>query len=200
MDKNQESYNKISKQWDAYRKKTPVNPCIEKFVRYLNPASAVLDIGCGTGYPIAAYLTQRGFAVTGIDFCENMIAKAKALQLPDAEFLLQDFLEFESKKKYDGVVAFDSLWHIPKESQAKIYQKISSLMNVGGYLLFTHGKSDGNVRGKMFGETFYYSALDGKEVGRILAENGFETLWWVEDYKEETGGERDLLVLSQKIS
>lgn len=44
-----------------------INQCIVDFANNLSPNSRVLDIGCGTGYPIALYLSKQGFQVTGID-------------------------------------------------------------------------------------------------------------------------------------
>jgi 2-polyprenyl-3-methyl-5-hydroxy-6-metoxy-1,4-benzoquinol methylase len=35
--------------------------------------SAILDVGCGGGIPIAKYLVEKGFRVTGIDSSEKMI-------------------------------------------------------------------------------------------------------------------------------
>ena len=40
---------------------------LTRFANLLAPGSAVLDIGCGSGEPIARYLIEKGFAVTGVD-------------------------------------------------------------------------------------------------------------------------------------
>lgn len=200
MDINRNSYNRICEQWHDFRRKTIINQCAADFIKYLKPNSNILDIGCGTGYPIAAYLSEQGFKVTGIDISERMIEKAKELKLINATFFIKDILEFETAEKYDGVIAFDSLWYISHDKQAEIYRIVSSLMNVGGYFLFTHGKNNGTIMGKMFGEEFCYSALDAEDVFKILAKNGFGVISAVEDYEEETTGDRELLVIAQKIS
>ena len=200
MDINREAYNKICEQWNAFRSKTVINRCVEEFTKYLKPNSNILDIGCGTGYPIAAYLSGRGFRVTGIDVSEKMLEKAKELKLVNAEFFIKDIMEFETPGKYDGVIAFDSLWYISHDKQAEIYRIVSSLMNAGGYFLFTHGKNNGTVTGKMFDEEFCYSALDTEEVFKAMTDNGFCIISYVEDYKEETTGDRELLVIAQKTA
>ena len=41
-------------------------------------AKRVFDLGCGSGYPLAAML-DAGFDAVGIDFSENMVTEAKAL-------------------------------------------------------------------------------------------------------------------------
>ncbi len=198
MEINKESYNKIAKQWKEYRHKPPLNKCIVDFSQKIKPNGKVLDIGCGTGYLIAKYLSEQGFAVTGIDISENMIKEAVNLKLSNAKFYLCDFFEFIPTEKYDGIVAFDSFFHFPKEKQTEIYHMVSSWMNIGAYLLFTHGKQEGEVKGKMFGETFYYSALDTQNVHKLLTDSGFAIKISVEDYKE-VNSERDLLILAKKI-
>ena len=75
---------------------------------------------------------------------------------------------------------------------------IASVLEQGGKFIFTHGRTDGEVTGTMYGEKFYNSALDGEKVRRLLTENGFEILSFTEDYKEETTGNRDLLVIAEK--
>ena len=198
MNVNKESYNKICDTWDEYRRMRGVNPCIVDFANHLKTGAKMLDIGCGTGYPIADYLSEQGFFVTGIDISEKMIEKAKAYEIKNAEFFVEDILTFQSAEKYDGIIAFDSIWHIPAQQQQNIYRIIASLIEDGGYFLFTHGKSKGSVSGRMFGEEFHYSSLDAGRVRELLDENGFEIVRWEVDFKEETTGDRELLVVARK--
>ena len=199
MDIIKNAYNKICDQWDKTRKNSPVNKCIEDFAEYLKPGSKILDAGCGTGFPISAYLSNRGFSVTGIDISEKMIKKAKKLNLSDADFLVCDLLDFNTSEKYDAVIAFDSLWHISHERQEEIYCKVSSLLNNCGYFLFTHGKNNGEIFGSMFGQEFYYSALDKDTVLDLLIKNGFYIISCIENYEEKTTGDRELIIVAEKI-
>ena len=198
MNDIRDSYDKICEQWCDFRKNTKINRCVAEFSELLRPGSKVLDAGCGTGYPISAYLVEKGFAVTGIDISERMIEKARRLGLKSASFLVRDLLDFHPPEKYDAVIAFDSLWHVSHDRQKEIYAVVSSLMNIGGYFLFTHGDKDGSIVGEMFGERFYHSALDVEEVHAPLAACGFSVLSSVENYKEETTGDRGLLVIAKK--
>lgn len=193
------SYNQICNEWLAARSKMPINRCIADFTKLLKANGSVLDIGCGGGYPIDVYLEEKGFCVTGIDISDKMIEKANSLNLPNAEFIQQDLLSFSTEKKYDGIIAFDSLWHIEKEHQREIYKKLSSLAADRSYLLFTHGKQENITVGEMFGEKFYYAALDKKEVHLLLEANGFRVISSIEDYAEQTTGDRDLLIVAQKV-
>jgi cyclopropane fatty-acyl-phospholipid synthase-like methyltransferase len=198
MEINKESYNKIVEKWNEYRNKLPLNDCIIKFSKKLKANGKLLDIGCGTGYPIAKYFSDNGFFVTGIDISENMIKKAIDRKMINTHFYICDFFKFEPIEKYDGIIAFDSFFHFPKEKQTEIYEKISNWMNIGAYILFTHGKNGGEKNDYMFGESFYYSSLDKKEVHKILIKNNFKIELSLEDYKEERN-ERDLLIIAKKI-
>lgn len=193
-----DSYNKICKKWSEFRKNTSINQCIVDFANNLSPNSRVLDIGCGTGYPIALYLSKQGFQATGIDISEEMIKQAQKLNLHNATFLVEDILNFKTDKKYDAIIAFDSIWHIRYDKQECIYQIISSLLTSGGLFLFTHGKNDGEIISTMWKESFYHSALDLEKVHKLLKQNGFDILSSIEDYIEETTDDRELLIIAKK--
>ena len=131
MNPNAESYNRICDHWRDYRNGKPVDSCVAEFAKRLKPGAKVLDIGCGTGYPIAAHLSGIGCCVTGIDISERMIDCALGLNLPGAEFFVADLLQFRTDKRFDGVIAFDSIWHIPMEQQSQIYSLIGELIQTG---------------------------------------------------------------------
>jgi ubiquinone/menaquinone biosynthesis C-methylase UbiE len=61
---------------------------LERFLA-LAPEGAVLDVGCGTGEPISAYLATARRRVTGVDFSEAMLAIARA-RLPSQEWIAAD--------------------------------------------------------------------------------------------------------------
>ncbi len=192
-------YDEICPQWDEYRKKTSVNKCIADFSRRLKPNSSILDVGCGTGYPIDFFLSERGFRITGIDSSAKMIEKAASLKLKNTEYHVADLFGFRTEEKFDAIIAFDCLWHICHDNQKYIYGTIASLIKKGGYFIFTHGKKDGEIYGEMMGQTFYYSALDAEEVKKILISEGFEIISFTENYKERTTGDRELLVEAKKL-
>lgn len=192
-------YDEICPQWDEYRKKTSVNKCIADFSRRLKPNSSILDVGCGTGYPIDFFLSERGFRITGIDSSAKMIEKASSLKLKNTEYHVADLFGFRTEEKFDAIIAFDCLWHICHDNQKYIYGTIASLIKKGGYFIFTHGKKDGEIYGEMMGQTFYYSALDAEEVKKILISEGFEIISFTENYIERTTGDRELLVEARKL-
>lgn len=194
----EQSYDLISDDWQKFRNSTKINKCIVDFLEFITPNGKILDVGCGTGYPITQFLVERNFYVTGIDISQKMIDKANKLQLKNAYFIKKDILDYSTDILYDGIIAFDSIWHIEKDKQIEVYKKIANLMNYGAYFLFTHGNRNNETIGTMFNQKFYYSALNISELKVIFSEVGLKIISLVENYKEQSTGERDLLVITQK--
>lgn len=194
---NKMSYNKIVEEWNNARKDGSISSLLVEFANRLEVNDKVLDIGCGTGSPVTKYLSERHLFVTGIDISEEMIKKAESLNLKNTTFAVIDFFDYLPKEKFAGIIGFDSFFHFEKSKQKSIYKKVSSMLKQGGYLLFTHGKYNGEIIDTMFDEEFYYSSLEVSEVRKLLKEAGFEIIKLIEDYKENKDT-RELIVLSIK--
>jgi SAM-dependent methyltransferase len=67
---------------------------VDRLIALAVPGSRILDLGCGTGVPIARYLIDHGFRVTGVDSSAAMLALAKR-HCPGAELILMDMTELE---------------------------------------------------------------------------------------------------------
>lgn len=65
---------------------------------------SLLDVGCGYG-SLWQLIRERGQPLhyTGIDVCEPMVQYARHLN-PDAHWIVGDFMDLESNKKFDYVV------------------------------------------------------------------------------------------------
>ncbi|MGQ0642122.1 MAG: class I SAM-dependent methyltransferase [Gemmatimonadaceae bacterium] len=130
-----------------------------------------LDVGCGSGGRIIKALTDAGFDVVGLDVSEAMLALAKARH-PAASFIHADICTWEPSEKYDLIVAWDSIFHVPHTSQRAVVAKLCAALAPRGVILFTAGGIDGEVTGEMSGETFYYSSLADRDYLQILNESG----------------------------
>ena len=195
---NVRSYDRIAEQWEQDRRKRGLDPCITELAEMIPSSGSVLDIGCGTGYPIDVYLSEKGVSVTGIDPSEEMIRIASRQGLKRTVYHQCGLFGYEADAPFDAVIAFDSLFHIALERQEEIYPKVAGMLKQGGLFLFTHGRVAGSVSGAMFGEPFSYSALDEKRLLECLHENGMTPIWFFKDYEAPVTGQRDLLVLARK--
>ena len=194
------SYGRIAEAWDRNRRERGIDPEVVEWSKMLPPDAAILDIGCGSGYPIDVFLCGRGFTITGIDPSKEMIDLANRLKLDGASFQPCGLFAFEPDAPFDAVIAFDSLFHIDLDSQPAVYPRVASWLKPGGLFLFTHGKKTGTISGRMFGEPFLYSALDADNLRGCLFDAGLEPVWFYEDYEAPVTGQRDLLVLARKTT
>jgi SAM-dependent methyltransferase len=104
------------------------------------PAAArVLDLGCGSGLPVARDLMAAGCHVTGVDISEVQVRRAREL-VPAAEFLQADIasVAFEPEA-FDAVVSFFALIHLPLDDQLLMLSRIAGWLRPGGLLVATTG-------------------------------------------------------------
>ena len=143
----------------------------------LDDGSSVLDIGCGAGVPITQLLAKT-FAVTGVDISSEMIRLAGA-NVPCASFVESDVTSVEfDDSSFDAVVAFYSLFHIPREDHPRLFHRIRDWLKPGGYLMCTlSGESEaGYTADAFFGEKMYCSNYGLSEYEEMLTGIGFTIL------------------------
>jgi ubiquinone/menaquinone biosynthesis C-methylase UbiE len=109
----------------------------ELLLELLPPVPArVADLGCGTG-TLSALLAEEGYAVTGVDFSPEMIARARR-KAPSVEFVEADAsappLEGSS---YDVVLSRHVLWAMPDPAAA--LARWADLLRDDGRLVLVEG-------------------------------------------------------------
>lgn len=192
---NIKAYQNIASKWKEVRDSLSMPNCVIDFAKGIPSGGQILDVGCGTGYPIAAWFVEHGYNVTGIDVVKNMIDYAKQLKLQNAKFFHSDLLDYQTSEKFDGIVAFDVLFHLSIEQQLPALTRLVKMLKPNGSILFTHGKINGEITGKMFDETFYYSSLKTSEYVKHAESLGLNVTTLIEDYEEPTVGDRNLLMV-----
>jgi SAM-dependent methyltransferase len=99
----------------------------------LNPGSRVLDVGCGAAVP-SGLLTANGHEATGIDLSPRMAAVASD-RVPNATFLVGDYLEFRFTQRFDAIVAFAFIHLFPTSDALAVLRKLRSDLKPKGLLL-----------------------------------------------------------------
>jgi SAM-dependent methyltransferase len=141
-------------------------------LRALVPAGApVLDLGCGAGEPIARHLIEAGHPVTGIDAAEAMLAIARA-RFPGQEWLQADMRRLDLGRRFGGIVAWDSFFHLTRDDQRAMFPLFARHLAPGGGLLFTTGPGDGEAIGAVDGAAVYHASLSPAAYAGLLEENG----------------------------
>ena len=97
-----------------------------------------LDIGCNMGY-MSHMFQRQGFRMAGVDFDENHLKVARALDETyslDVEFFNCRFQEMEAADGYDVVIMLTVFYHTLKRSESEAAEMISKLDALGLQALF----------------------------------------------------------------
>ena len=166
-------YEENAAAWDGQRGRDLFEkPWMDRFASLLPPGGSILDIGCGMGEPIARYLIDRGFAVTGIDSSPSMIALCRE-RFPAREWIVCDMRALDLGRRFDGLIAWHSFFHLSPEDQRPMFARFAAHASSGAGLMFTSGPAHGESLGEWRGQALYHGSLDPEEYRRLLAESGF---------------------------
>ena len=196
------SWNRLS---TSYRPVgTNADPCFhydEGYREWLRPVVAecsrgarVLDLGCGTGVPVARMLAEK-FHVTGLDLSDTMIRRARRL-VPTATFLREDMtLARFPERSFSAVIALYSMIHVPREELRSLVGRISSWLVQGGLFvsIVGHGAWEGTARGWLGSRSpMFWSHVGGATYRRWLRGADFTIVHW--EYVPEGSGGHDLVL------
>lgn len=96
-------YRRHAGAWAAARgAKLAERAWIERLAAMLGSGATVLDIGCGSGQPIAACLAEWGHRVAGIDSSPEMIALFRA-SLPGEAAEVADMRSLSLDSRFGGL-------------------------------------------------------------------------------------------------
>ena len=153
---------------------------LDRFLDHLRAGAEVLDVGCGMGEPIASYLLARGVRVVGVDASPSMIERCRA-RFPAAEWVVADMRALDLGRRFDGILAWDSFFHLDMDAQRRMFARFAAHAAPGAPLLFTSGTSEGEAIGSYCDEPLYHASLDAAEYEQLLAANGFKVQAYVAD-------------------
>jgi len=148
---------------------------LDLMLSHLSIEASILDLGCGTGMPILNYLLSKKVNVTGVDASKAMLDIAK-VNFPDQEFILQDMRQLKLDKKFDGIIAWHSFFHLSAADQPAMFRLFAANLKPNGILLFTSGTKFGESWGMNGGENLFHASLDTSTYKQLLEENGFEVM------------------------
>lgn len=172
------SYDQLASYWDDWA--DDVHPdlraeYLERLEDRLSPGSDVLELGCGTGQPVAARLALAHRYV-GVDSSPRMVELAQR-NVPEGQFQVADMTALDlPENSFDAVVAFYSIIHVPRDDQPELFSRIRSWLRQGG--LFVGCLSSGDLPEGweddwLGGGPVYWSGFDADTNRSILEEAGF---------------------------
>jgi SAM-dependent methyltransferase len=197
----QNSYDHIAEQWHAnLRGQSYVDRVlgyVDLVLEGLPPGARVLDLGCGTGTPIARHIVDQGFRLTAVDQSQKMLEIARQV-VPDAEFIHGDMIDLALAAGFAAAIAWDSVFHVERKHHAVIFRRLAQSLEHGGRLLLSVGGSDvADFTSEMFGHTFSYSGHEPAVTRKLLEAEGFEIELWEIDDPSSRG---HIAVTARKVS
>lgn len=146
---------------------------IDRFAREVGQGGTVLDIGCGSGVPVAAHLLSAGCRVHGIDSAPEMV-ELFLHNLKDASAEVEDMRTLELERRFEGLIAWDSFFHLSHDNQRAMFPIFRAHARPGAPFLFSSGPEHGEATGTFEGEPLYHASLAPSEYRDLLERSGFE--------------------------
>ncbi|MFK7862613.1 MAG: class I SAM-dependent methyltransferase [Pseudohongiellaceae bacterium] len=112
-------------------------PEVKEWARRLPVGSRVLDLACGTGFPITNQLVLAGHQVFAIDASAAMLGQLKkrypAVNGKCEAVEHSDFFQ----QKYHGILSIGLVFLLSRSSQILLLEKVSQALETEGKFLFT---------------------------------------------------------------
>ncbi|MCD6579805.1 class I SAM-dependent methyltransferase [bacterium] len=155
---------------------------VKKYAKYFS-LGTVLDIGCGRG-EFLQVLKENTIDNKGLDNDKDLVngLKEKGFNISSI-----GFKEFETEKKYSGVMASHIIEHIPGLEVYDFLKKLNSLLEINGVLVIITPNFQ-NL--EVATETFWRDIEHQRPyplslLGSLLVNNGFEVV--EKGFDEDTG-------------
>jgi len=172
-----QQYDKIATWWNDYHMNSSYGVSqVKRALDFAPPRGKALDVGCGSGGRFVRLLKERRFEVTGIDASAKMINLAQENH-PDSLFIQEDIRHWDTEDRFDFILAWDCLFHLPLNMQKQVLSKLCRMLSEGGIMIHTFG---GGVAGEHTddwrGQVFRYSTIGITQNIELLHEDELSVL------------------------
>lgn len=195
---NREGYNTIADTWAKERQWYLEKPSLDQAISHIRPGGTILDVGCGSGKPIAEYLQDAGFEVYGLDISERLIAHAGKVVAADHLFC-SDLRSLACDQQFDAIICWFTLFHIHSAEHPRILSKLASMLQPGGILLISFADTSCSPSGddvnmidsstilsSQFSHTFYHSGKPAANNSQSIIDAGLTV---IDDYCDQPGNQ-----------
>ena len=167
-------YQQHAEEWDINRGRHLFEKqWLERFTQNLPAGGSILDLGCGSGEPIAKHFIDQGYNVTGVDSSEPLLDLCRS-RFPTQHWTLSDMRELNLEAKFDGIIAWNSFFHLNHADQEHMFSIFKKHSKLGASLMFTAGPSHGEAINPLFGTPLYHASFTYEEYNAFLTNHGFE--------------------------
>jgi SAM-dependent methyltransferase len=169
-------YERHALAWDRLRGRDLFEKAwLGRFLALLPDRARILDLGCGSGEPIARHLIEAGHAVTGVDSSPAMISLCRS-RFPAETWMVADMRSLSLDQRFDGILAWNSFFHLARDEQRRMFRVVQRHAADRAALMFTSGPTDGEAIGTFQGEPLYHASLDSAEYRTLLDGAGFRVV------------------------
>ncbi|BAQ74726.1 methyltransferase [Pseudomonas sp. Os17] len=173
-------YQRHAQAWDRARRANTQafhseQAWFERFRQVMGTDRQVLDLGCGGGEPVARYLVEHGYAVTGVDSSAALLDQCRQ-RFPEQQWINADMRGLALDQDFAGILAWNSLFHLSPDDQRAMFAVFERHAAPGCALMFTSGPAAGEAIGEFEGEALYHASLDPGEYCTLLDTHGFEVV------------------------
>lgn len=199
-----EIYDRFAASYDGNRDAFDIDHILSAFQARLSAGPGkLLDLGCGAGVPLARSFIELGWDVTGVDFSKKMLSLASE-NVPQMQLVHSDICSVEMEnEQFDAITGIYSLFHIPREKHAALFEKMHAWLKPGGHCLFTYateeytGQSEFDGYKEFMGEKLFYSHDEPDALYGLLEKSGLT----IESSEKHTiAGEAFLWITSRKLN
>src|SRR5262249_39623734 len=157
-------YERHATAWDEDRSRGARNdkPWLDRFIAMLPKGASVLDLGCGSGHPVARHMAAQGLTVTGVDSSPTFISLCRS-RLPAPHGFAGDWPRCSLKQRFQGILGGDTFSHPPPAAQRGFSDVFRDHAAPSTVLTFNAGPSHGEAIGSYRGDPLYHASLDPAE-------------------------------------
>jgi len=155
---------------------------VRAWARSLPPHAAVLDLGCGSGFPVTKVLVDEGLTVYGVDASPTLVAAFRR-HLPGVAVACESVEESVFfHRSFEAVLSWGLWFLLPAAAQLDLPRRLATVLQPGGRLLFTAPPRPITWLDAMTGEES--RSLGAETYRRILSAVGLSVLSQYEDEGE----------------
>lgn len=198
LELNRRFYSEFGEAFAATRRR--IQPGVSKVLTSIpiEPVSDWLDLGCGSGELGKIWAAQgRSGSYTGLDFSGPLLAEAEkttaglsndqlTLRYLPGDLMDPDWTEILQGRKFDGILAFASLHHIPgRENHLRIFRQVRELLKPDGRFIFSVWQFQNSAKLMQRVQPWERAGIDPEQL-----ENGDTLLDWryaLPENKEKQG-------------